>query len=137
MEKKSMSKWAYGTIFAVALISFSMQETLHTISPMTSGLDPRRSNRAVVIIIIGVIVVVGVIAYTLYQKKHDLGDRLLTAEEKASVIADMKKNGQLRDPGLTSEQKQNIIKAQSEVVASTPSLTPEQKAEIIKQINTR
>lgn len=117
-----------------------MQESFHTISPITSPMDQMKSKRNIVIaLVIIVIAALGVaVWYTLYQKNNrPLSGDSLTPEQKQAIVADMKSRGLIPEPTLTPQEKQEIVKAQSKAVATAPTLTPEEKAEIIRQMNLR
>jgi uncharacterized membrane protein len=113
-----------------------MQESLHTISPLTSPMDQMKSKRNIMIALIVLVVLVagGAIWYTLYLKNSKPTVTLpLTPEQKMKIVADMK----FPEASLTPEQKMAIVKTQTKEVQNASTLTPEEKAEIIKQMNTR
>lgn len=125
-----------GTINAVIIISFSMQESLHTISPLTSPMDQMKSKRNIMIAIIVLVVLVagGAIWYTIHLKNTKQSvSKPLTPEEKMKIVAGMK----FPESTLTAEEKIAIVKSQTKEVEQAPALTPEEKAEIIKQMNSR
>lgn len=129
-----------GTINEVIIISFLMQESLHTISPLTSPMDQMKSKRNIMIALIVLVVLVsaGAIWYTIYLKNNKQGlNAELTPEQKGELIGSLKNSGAIGQRTLSQEQVEEMFKAQAQAVATASAFTPEEKAEIIKQMNTR
>ncbi len=117
-----------------------MQESLHTISPLTSPMGQMKSKRtiSIVLIVVGLLLIGGAVGYYFYKNNMKQARTVpLTTEQKNAIAANMLKNGIVFDTTLTSSQKEAIIKQQTKEVASAPTLTPEEKNEIIKQMNSR
>ncbi len=117
-----------------------MQESLHTISPLTSPMDQMKSKRNIMIALIVLVVLVagGAIWYTLHLKNKQEASKIeLTPEQKGQLIGNLKSGGYTSESVLSQKQIEEMFKAQAQTIATASAFTPEEKAEIIKQMNTR
>ena len=135
MEKRENSDASCGTIFTVIIISFLMQQPLHTMSPMTTAMGQMKSKRTVTTIILVVVsvLIIGVAWFSLTKNKRE--NKPITDEQKAAAIAEILKD----NPGGSSvpdETKAAIIKAQMKS-ESESTLTDEQRVAVISNLNSR